>query len=267
MIRVMISGASGRMGQEVAKAVLAADDLELVGAMDPFGKGQDIGALVGAGANGIQIANNLSDEIARSKPEIVIDFTVPSAVYNNVLTYLEHGVFPVVGTTGMNLEAVNDLIDRSEKAGVGGLIAPNFALGAVLMMRFAAEAARFFPNVEVIELHHDQKVDAPSGTAKTTVEMILEQRDDFQQGPLNETENISGVRGGKLAGGVRIHSIRLPGLVAHQEVLFGGLGQTLSIRHDTISRESFIPGVILAARKVKGLKKIIYGLDKLLFNN
>ena len=267
MIKVLISGANGRMGQEVAKAVLAADDLELVGAADPFGQGKDVGALVGAKPNGVLIADNLAAEISRAKPEIVIDFTVPTAVYNNVLTYLELGVCPVVGTTGMSLDAVNDLIARSEKAGIGGLIAPNFALGAVLMMRFAAETARFFPNVEVIELHHDQKVDAPSGTAKTTVEMILAQRDEFQQGPPNETENIAGVRGGKMSGGVRIHSIRLPGLVAHQEVLFGGLGQTLSIRHDTISRESFIPGILLAARKVKELKKIAYGLDKLLFNN
>ena len=267
MSRVMISGAYGRMGQEIAKAVLAAEDLELVGAVDLFGKGKDVGVLIGTTPNGVLISDNLSEEISRTKPEIVIDFTVPAAVYDNVVTYLDLGVFPVVGTTGLTLPAVNDLIERSARAGIGGLIAPNFALGAVLMMRFAAEAARFFHDVEVIELHHDQKVDAPSGTAQKTVEMILEQRGDFQQGPPGETESIAGARGGKLAGGVRIHSVRLPGLVAHQEVLFGGLGQTLSIRHDTISRESFIPGVMLATRKVKNLKKITYGLEKLLFDS
>jgi len=261
----MIAGAYGRMGREVTKAVLAADDLQLVGAVDSMGKGTDVGVLVASEPIGITIADNLSEEIKRTSPEVVVDFTVPKSVYENTMTYLDAGVFPVVGTTGLSQEAIEEITERSENIGVGGLIAPNFAMGAVLMMRFAAEASRFFPNVEIIELHHDQKVDAPSGTAIITAEKILEQREDFQQGPHDEIENIASVRGGKMTGGIRIHSVRLPGLVAHQEVLFGGLGQTLSIRHDTINRESFMPGVLLAVRKVKELKKIVYGLDKLLF--
>lgn len=260
----MIAGAYGRMGREVAKAVLAAADMQLAGAVDSVGKGEDVGVLADSNPAGITISDNLAEEITLTQPDVVVDFTVPKSVYENTMIYLDKGVSPVVGTTGLSREAIEEIIDRSEAVSLGGLIAPNFALGAVLMMRFAAEAARFFPNVEIIELHHDQKVDAPSGTALITAEKIMGQRADFQQGPHNEVENITGVRGGKLAGGVRIHSVRLPGLVAHQEVLFGGLGQTLSVRHDTINRESFMPGVLLAIRKVKELKKIVYGLDNIL---
>lgn len=145
------------------------------------------------------------------------------------------------------------------------MVAPNFALGAVLMMRFAAEAARFFPHVEIIELHHDQKVDAPSGTALKTAEVLAAVRGDARRGMPAEELKLPGVRGGTYDGGIRIHSVRLPGLVAHQEVIFGGTGQTLTIRHDSTSRESFMPGVLLAVRKVVELKGLVHGLDRLLF--
>jgi dihydrodipicolinate reductase (EC 1.3.1.26) len=145
------------------------------------------------------------------------------------------------------------------------VIAPNFAIGALLMINFAARAARFFPHVEIIELHHDQKLDAPSGTALKTAEAVLKQRGDFQQGLPIEVEKLSGARGGRFDGGIRLHSVRLPGLVAHQEVIFGGLGQTLTIRHDSNSRESFMPGVLMAIRKVMHLEEVVYGLENLIF--
>jgi 4-hydroxy-tetrahydrodipicolinate reductase len=254
------------MGREVAKTVLAAEDLELVGAVDSKGAGADVGSLIDVGAVGIPIENNLAETISRVAPDVAIDFTVPQAVYSNINTYLEHNVKPVVGTSGLPPESIKEILERSAAAGVGGVVAPNFALGAVLMMRFAAEAAKHFPHVEILELHHDQKVDAPSSTAVITAEKITEQRGELQQGHPREVENIPGARGGRFSGGVRIHSVRLPGLVAHQEVIFGGLGQTLTIRHDSISRESFMPGVMLAVRKVMPLKAMVYGLDKLLFD-
>lgn len=266
MIRVVVVGAYGRMGREVAKAIWRADDMELIGAVDNKGAGVDVGSLIEAGNTGILIENSLEELILRTRPNVVVDFTIPQAVHKNTLTSLKHGVRPVVGTTGLSQESIQEIVHLSESLRVGGLIAPNFAIGAVLMMKFAAEAVRHFPNVEIIELHHDQKVDAPSGTSIKTAELMLEQRGDFQQGPFNEIENITGARGAELTGGIRIHSVRLPGMVAHQEVIFGGLGQALTIRHDSTNRESFMPGILLGIRKVIHLEKVVYGLDKLLFD-
>jgi len=266
LLRVVVTGAYGRMGREVIKAVWNTEDLELVGAVDSRGEEVDVGSLIEAGETGIIIEKDLEVLLNRIRPDVAVDFTVPQAVYQNTMTCLNHGVRPVVGTTGMDSGQIQEIINLSQKLGIGGLIAPNFAIGAVLMIKFAAEAARHLPHVEIVELHHDQKLDAPSGTAIKTAEAIIEQRGDFQQGLPAESENIAGVRGGKLSGGIRIHSVRLPGLVAHQEVIFGGLGQTLTIRHDSITRESFMPGVLLAIRKVVQLERVVYGLDKLLFD-
>lgn len=266
MIEVMVTGACGRMGREVARTVLNADDMVLAGAVDGRGEGTDVGELIEYGSTGIHIENDLEEFLKIKRPDVAVDFTGPQAVYGNALKYIEYGVRPVIGTTGLENGQIKEIIDRSEKKGIGGLIAPNFAIGAVLMMRFAAEASRFLPDVEIIEMHHDQKIDAPSGTAIKTAEIILERRgEEYQQGPAAEIETIEGSRGSKFTGGIRIHSVRLPGLVAHQEVILGGLGQTLTIRHDTISRESFMPGVLLAVRRSLNLDKVVYGLEKLLF--
>jgi len=264
--RIVVAGAYGRMGREVVKAVWNTDDLELIGAADSRGEGVDVGSLIEAGEIGISIEKDLEELLVRTRPDVAVDFTTPQAVYRNVMTCLNHGVRPVVGTTGLNQKQIEEVINLSQKLGIGGLIAPNFAIGAILMMKFAAEAVRHFPHVEIIELHHDQKIDAPSGTSIKTAEAIIEQRGDIEQGLVTEIENIAGARGGKFTGGIRIHSVRLPGLVAHQEVIFGGLGQTLTIRHDSITRESFMPGVLLAIRKVVHLERVVYGLDKLLFD-
>jgi 4-hydroxy-tetrahydrodipicolinate reductase len=266
MIKVIVTGAYGKMGREVVKSVLRTEDIELVGAVDAVGEGTDVGALAEAGSAGIVIEKDLEEVLTRVRPDVAVDFTGPHSVYNNAMLYLKQRVRPVIGTTGLSQEQINDIVAYSENLEVGGLIAPNVAIGALLMMKFAAEASRHFPHVEIVELHHDQKLDAPSGTAIKTAEAIIEQRGtEIRQGSAMEVERLAGARGGEFAGGIRIHSVRLPGLVAHQEVIFGGLGQTLTIRHDSITRESFMPGVLLGIRKVMRLERVVYGLDRLLF--
>jgi 4-hydroxy-tetrahydrodipicolinate reductase len=262
-INVAVVGADGRMGREVIRAVLKDDNLSLVGAVDTKNNGQDIGSLADGSPCGVILARNLGRVLEESKANVVVDFTTPEIIRENLGAYLNHKVHVVIGTTGLSEEDV-EMLDKSAKdAGIGIVIAPNFAIGAILMMKFAAEAAKHLPHVEIIELHHDQKLDAPSGTAIKTAELIKKNRETLHQGHPDEQEKIPGVRGGEFDG-LRIHSIRLPGLVAHQEVVFGGLGQTLTIRHDSINRESFMPGVVMAVKKVINLTGVTYGLEKLL---
>ncbi|MCL6638454.1 MAG: 4-hydroxy-tetrahydrodipicolinate reductase [Firmicutes bacterium] len=267
MRKVVVTGAYGRMGREVLRAVWGAPDKVLVGAVDARGEGTDAGHLIGAGETGVKIRSNMVEVLKETRPDVMVDFTGPEAVFENAKACLYQGVRPVIGTTGLSAGEIEEIIRLSEKLGLGGLIAPNFAIGAILMMKFAREAARFMPHVEIIELHHDQKLDAPSGTAIKTAGLIAGVRGDFRQGLPSEIEKIPGVRGGECEGGMRIHSVRLPGFVAHQEVIFGGLGQTLTIRHDSISRESFMPGVLLAIDKVMNLERVVYGLENLLFED
>ncbi len=242
VISVLVNGANGKMGQEVVRAVQGESDLKLVGTSD--------------------IEDRLEEAISRTGAQVVVDFTQPSAATRNTETILRCGSRPVVGTTGFKPGDIDRLQALASELHLGGLIAPNFAIGAVLLMRFAAEAARFLPDVEIIELHHDQKLDAPSGTAVKTAELIAQgQRPPKKTS--KEEESISGVRGGRCQG-IPIHSVRLPGLVAHQEVLLGGLGQVLTLRHDSISRASFMPGVILAVRKAPQMDRLYYGLEKIL---
>jgi len=265
VIRVAVTGAAGRMGTEVVRAVWRAEDLMLVAAVDVRRVNTDAGVLAGLGEIGVPVREDLEGVLDEVRPDVLVDFTAATAAVQNARLALGKGVRPVVGTTGIPAAELEELRRLSATVGVGAVVAPNFALGAVLMMRFAAEAARFFPQVEIIELHHDQKIDAPSGTALKTAELLAEVRGDFRQGLPTEELKLPGVRGGTYDGGIRIHSVRLPGLVAHQEVIFGGTGQTLTIRHDSTSRESFMPGVLLAVRKVMDLRGLVYGLDRLLF--
>ena len=266
MIKVAISGATGRMGREVLKTVLNTHDTELCAAIDVQQEGRDVAELLGyTEPLGVDITANLEEALATSGADVMVDFTRPDTVAGNVKKALQAQVRPVVGTTGMSREDLQQITALADKMRVGCVIAPNFAVGALLMIKFAAETAKYFPNVEIIEKHHDQKLDAPSGTAIKTAEAVLEQRGDFQQGLPVEEEKIEGVRGGVMSGGLRIHSVRLPGLVAHQEVIFGGVGQTLTIRHDSISRESFMPGVLTAVRAVMRLEGVVYGLENLIF--
>lgn len=262
LIKVLVSGACGRMGQAVLKAVSEDADLTLVGAVDLHG-GADTGELIGTGKNGIIVQTDLSAAIDAAKPDVMVDFTRPDVVFKDACTALKKGVSPVIGTTGLSAEARQEIAGLAEKEGVPAFIAPNFAIGAVLMMLMAKQAAKYMPHVEIIELHHDQKLDAPSGTALQTAEMIREVRTGMKQGHPNEVEKVAGARGADVDG-IHIHSVRLPGYVAHQECIFGGLGQTLTIRHDSINRESFMPGVVLACKKVRELKGLVVGLDRIL---
>lgn len=262
MTTVIVNGACGRMGQAVLKAVQEADGLELVGAVDIKG-GADTGSLVGLPANGILVETDLEALLARKKPEVMVDFTRPDVVFGNVMTALAHKTSPVVGTTGLSDEQKAEIAKAAEANDTSAFIAPNFAIGAVLLMVMSRQAAKYMPDVEIIELHHDKKLDAPSGTAIQTAAMIAEVRKAHKQGNPDEFEKLEGARGADYEG-MHIHSVRLPGYVAHQEVIFGGLGQTLTIRHDSMNRESFMPGVVLAAKKVRSLKGLTVGLDKLL---
>ena len=242
-IRVLVNGAKGRMGQEVVKAVTAAADLELVDQTD--------------------LGDDLIARIKASQAQAVVDFTTAAVAFENTRKILEAGVHPVVGTSGLLAEQVAELQQLAEDKGIGGLIAPNFAIGAVLLMKYAQDAAKYLPDVEVIELHHNRKADAPSGTAVKTAQLIAEARKEIPKALVDEKELFEGARGSEVHG-VRVHSLRLPGLVAHQEVIFGGTGETLTIRHDSIHRESFMPGVCLACRKVIGTQQLFYGLEHLL---
>ncbi len=262
MTTVIVNGACGRMGQAVLKTVQEADGLELVGAVDIKG-GADTGSLVGLPANGILVETDLEALLARKKPEVMVDFTRPDVVFGNVMTALAHKTSPVVGTTGLSDEQKAEIAKAAEENDTPAFIAPNFAIGAVLLMVMSRQAAKYMPDVEIIELHHDKKLDAPSGTAIQTAAMIAEVRKAHKQGNPDEFEKLEGARGADYEG-MHIHSVRLPGYVAHQEVIFGGLGQTLTIRHDSMNRESFMPGVVLAAKKVRSLKGLTVGLDKLL---
>ena len=261
-VKVLVSGAYGRMGQAVVAAVLDDPELELVGAVDLRG-GIDVGDLIGRSMCGITVTENLEDSIDTHQPDVMVDFTRPDVVFENACIALKRKVSPVIGTTGLSDEAKATIKKLSEENNTPAFIAPNFAIGAVLMMLMAKQAAKYLPNVEIIELHHDNKLDAPSGTAVQTAQMIAEVREKIKQGHPDEKEVLPGSRGADYEG-MHIHSVRLPGLVAHQEVIFGGLGQTLTIRHDSQNRESFMPGVLLACKKVRGLKGLTIGLDKLL---
>ncbi|MCC6387085.1 MAG: 4-hydroxy-tetrahydrodipicolinate reductase [Dehalococcoidia bacterium] len=253
-LRIVVSGA-GKMGRQVAAAVAAAEGMEPVAYLDPLSKELAI--------EGLPVYTDAPFCLEQVKPDVVIDFSNAAWTPALAAACLHAGVRLVCGTTGLAAEFMSFIETQARERKVGVFIAANFAIGAVLMMHFAAQAARFFDNAEIIELHHDQKVDAPSGTAKTTAELMRAARKDPFVHPPTEKETIPGTRGGEL-GGIAIHSVRLPGLVAHQEVIFGGLGQTLTIRHDSTGRDSFMPGVIAATRAVMGIDHLVVGLDELL---
>jgi 4-hydroxy-tetrahydrodipicolinate reductase len=261
--KVAVMGAAGKMGQEVAKAVLDAEDMILIGAVDPAVCGGDLKDLLAKGPS-LSICSNLEDLIKNPDrlPDTIVDFTRPECVFNNVKTAIENKINAVVGTTGLSQDAWNELDELALKHGVGVFHAPNFSLGAVLMMRFAQEAIRYFPKAEIIEMHHDQKLDSPSGTSLYTADLINQVTD-------KAIAKQSGITDDSVARGykekeIHIHSVRLPGFIAHQEVIFGLPGQILTIRHDSTSRESFMPGVLLAIRKVSQFKGVIIGLDHLM---
>lgn len=263
MRRVAVVGAAGRMGAEVCRAIAAADDLELVAAVDPSATGRTVAEVTGVdGPEGAVAIGADLDVLSDAGAEVAVEFTGPASVGRNLVELLERGIHAVVGATGIAEEDLEHARTLATTGPANALVAPNFAIGAVLLMRFAAEAAQHLPHVEVVELHHDRKVDAPSGTALRTAEMIAAARGYVPDAPVGD-EGHPGARGATHAE-VRVHSIRLPGLVAHEEVIFGGEGQTLTLRHDSLDRTSFMPGVLLGCRRVDALDGLVEGLDALL---
>ena len=242
-IKVLVNGAFGRMGQMTTAAINEHPGLELVG---QTGREYD-----------------LAKSIQDSGAEVVIDFTAPTAVFSNAKTIIASGARPVIGTSGLKAQEIETLKAECAKAGLGGVIAPHFSLGGVLMMKYAKEIAKYLPNVEIIEFHHDKKIDSPSGTSIRTAELLAQSRGNTTPPPKPQTENVPGARGA-VHQGIPIHSIRLPGLLAHQSIIFGESGETLTIRHDSIDRKCYMPGVTLACEKVMVLKELVVGLENLL---
>lgn len=261
MTKVIVAGALGRMGREVIAGLAKDRELDLAGGVDPRAVEDYLDLPDGGGL--IPIGRDLETIISRVRPRVMVDFTHPDAVMGNVRAALQHGVSPVVGTSGITPGDLDEIERLTSKAGVGAVVAPNFAIGASLMLHFARVASRHFASAEVIELHHDGKVDAPSGTALSTARAMREARGQAFSDAPTTTFTLEGVRGGT-EGGIHVHSVRLPGLVAHQEIIFGGPGQVLTIRHDSMSRESFIPGVTLAVKEVVRRSGLVYGLDRLM---
>lgn len=260
MIRLVVAGGAGKMGREVCKAVDKDPDLALVGAVGRQSLGIDLGKTLHL-KDGVVVVKDLDRCLKENRAQVMVDFTHPASVMDNVRLALKKGVHVVVGTTGISEKDLKEIEGLTQKNKANAVVAPNFALGAVLMIKFCELAAGYFPRVEIIEEHHDKKVDVPSGTAIKTAESIALQRKAKFSVPTEETAKE--FRGGVVKG-VRVHSIRLPGFNAHQEVIFGGPGQTLKIRHDVLDRSCYMPGVIMAIKKVLNQPGLTYGLDKLL---
>jgi 4-hydroxy-tetrahydrodipicolinate reductase len=273
---VVVAGALGRMGAEVVKAVVAAPDCRLVAAIDttPGKEGMDVGQELGLGELEVAITADFEGSLCQASQAVrsagpgggavLVDFTHPSVVYEHTRAAIAYGVHPVIGTTGLAPQQLQDLASFAAKAGVGGAVIPNFSVGMVLLQQAAAAAARFYDFCELTELHHNRKADAPSGTCIKTAELIEELGKAFNALQVEEHETLPGCRGGQRDSGLRLHSLRLPGLVAHQEVMFGAPGETYTLRHDTIDRRAYMPGVLLTLRRVRSLEGLIYGLERLL---
>lgn len=248
MIKVAVCGANGKMGKEVVKAVNNADDMELTAKIDIFeGEYQTI-----------------KQAHQEKQIDVLIDFTQPNSIYENALYCLENSINIVIGTTGLKDEQIKNLEQLSDKTKTACFIAPNFSTGAVLMMMFAKMASKYFDNAEIIELHHNAKKDAPSGTAIKTALMMSENNDNFTKGNCQETETIKGARGGVSYNNIHIHSVRMPGYIASQEVILGASGQILTLRHDSMNRECYMQGVLLATRYVTENNNFTYGLDNIM---
>jgi 4-hydroxy-tetrahydrodipicolinate reductase len=269
-IPVVVNGATGKMGREIVKAVHQAPDMTLFGAIaqKPEWEGQDIGEVVGLGPIEVPITRDYEPMMAMLSQEkelgVVIDVTHPDAIYHNIRSAIAYGVRPVVGTTGLTPAQISDLSEFADKASTGCIVAPNFSIGVILMQQAAIQASKYFDHVEIIELHHNQKADAPSGTAVQTAQLLAEMGKTYNPQMVEETEKLAGARGALAAENIRIHSIRLPGFIAHQEVIFGAAGQIYTLRHDTTDRSCYMAGVLLCVRQVIGLKTLVYGMEKIL---
>ncbi|GLB46534.1 4-hydroxy-tetrahydrodipicolinate reductase [Philodulcilactobacillus myokoensis] len=259
MIKVLVAGFTGAMGQKAVHMVNTTDNFKLVGAYAPSAK--KINRKDYHLDDDVKIYSSLND--IDSDADVWIDFTLPSSVYENTKFAIQHHIQPVVGTSGLSDDQINSLVKLSKQEKVGGLVAPNFGLSAVLLMKFAQSAAKYFPDAEIIEMHHGDKADAPSGTALNTAKLIDQVRPRHEQGAKHPVETLKNVRGGDYHG-IRIHAVRLPGYIAHEQVLFGGPGEALTIRQDSFDRGSFMKGVKVAVNKVDSLDHLIVGLENVL---
>ncbi|MBY7143507.1 4-hydroxy-tetrahydrodipicolinate reductase [Virgibacillus sp. NKC19-3] len=257
-IRIVVAGPRGKMGAEAIQMIHREENLQLVGCIDRKHNGK-----VAENLPDVPIYEDAEECFKHIGADTFVDLTVPDVGYKHTKAALEQNIRPVIGTTGFTDEQISELSILSREKKLGCIIAPNFAIGAVLMMTFSKMAAKYFPDVDIIEKHHDNKLDAPSGSSIKTAELMKETRNVKDQGHPNEKETLIGARGADFDG-MRIHSVRLPGLVAHQEVLFGGPGQTLSIKHDSYNRDSFMEGIKLAIEEVMNLEELVYGLENIL---
>jgi 4-hydroxy-tetrahydrodipicolinate reductase len=260
-IKVVVQGALGKMGREIIAGICQEPDLKLVGAVEKTLASEYIPLPDGSGV--VPFSDNLADILVQCQPQVLVDFTVAQATMTAVPVTAEHKVNLVIGTTGLTEKDLMEVDRLATTNEIGAIVAPNFALGAVVLMHLAKIASQFFDSAEIIEMHHEQKKDAPSGTALSTAKAMVEGRGKPFLYSSTKKETLSGTRGGQIDG-IGIHSLRLPGLLAHQQVIFGAKGQILTIRHDATSRECYLPGIILAIKKVVNLKGLTYGLDKLL---
>lgn len=249
MIKVAVCGALGKMGKEVVETVLADTDMELVAKID---------------VASCDMYHSIEEAARVCDIDVLVDFTQPVSIFENAKYCLNNGIKIVIGTTGLTDEQINELEQISKEKNTGCFIAPNFSTGAVLMMMFAKMAAKYFNNAEIIELHHNQKKDAPSGTAIKTAQMMSERNDSFIKGNCPEKETLEGARGANAYNDIHIHSVRMPGFMASQEVIFGSNGQIMTIRHDSVDRKCYMPGVVLAIKHVYKNNNFVYGLDNIL---
>lgn len=257
-LKIAVVGALGKMGQEVVKAVVADKNLELVCAVDKFNTGCNV-------HGDVAIESDIKGAFELHKPDIAIDFTQPDTIFENIKLYLSLGIKSVIGTTGLSKEQLGEIESLCKKNNTGCFIAPNFSTGAILMMKFAQMASKYFNNAEILEFHHNRKKDAPSGTAIKTAELMAKVNSNFKTGNADEKELIEGARGANFEdANISIHAVRMPGFVASQEVIFGAPGQTLKIRHDSINRECYMDGVIMAVNYVARNNNFMYGLENIL---
>jgi 4-hydroxy-tetrahydrodipicolinate reductase len=260
-IAVVIHGALGKMGKEVTTAVCRDGGLRVVGAVDIKASEEQLPLPDGSGT--VPLCRDLESALKRCQPQVVVDFSIAEAAISAARVALKRGINVVIGTSGLTRDNLEEIDGLARSGNVGAVVAPNFALGSVVLLHLAKIAAKFFDYAEIIELHHHEKADAPSGTALATAQAMVEARGKPFLYPITKKETLSGTRGGQVDG-VAIHSVRLLGLMASQEVIFGALGQTLTLRHDAINRECYMPGVILAIKEVVKQKGLVYGLDSLL---
>ncbi|MDZ4832578.1 MAG: 4-hydroxy-tetrahydrodipicolinate reductase [Candidatus Melainabacteria bacterium] len=267
-IKVAIAGVNGKMGRASVPMILEDPELELVGAFGRPGAGyignSMIAGFSGGGSTAVMVSNGIEDCFAANKPDVLLDFSIAEPAVEHAKYAIEHGVHPVLGVSGLAQADVEMLSALAKDKGVGAMIVPNFSIGAVLMIEFARQAGKHFGNVEIVEMHHTKKLDAPSGTSMYTTRKLAENQKTYNQKEVNEKELLPGARGAVTDTGVRVHSIRLPGLISHQDVIFGADGELLSIRHDSFNTNCFIKGIILSIKSVTKMSSMLVGLEQLL---